>query len=323
MDLNLFIKQIKSLESIKRKIRLFHIMENVQSLSFKSQFIYKGMGEDSASIYIPHLSENILILLTTDSINETFCSNFPWSAGFSSILVCLEDINACGGYPIAASINVSTNKQQIQKEILNGILSASQKFRIPIIRGHTSDETSNVGITSTIIGYISKEDYISAGNAKINDEILLIYDSNGRPAKSNKFYWDTVTYKSSDEILNKFEFMQNLAKKHLANAAKDISNGGLFGTLILMLKYSNVGANIILNNIEIPKILKDLNYSLLDFVSMYLTTSYLITSSQFNVNEIKKLARIYELECYSIGNIIQKKQVILTYDNQSEIAWEF
>ncbi|MHA1339981.1 MAG: AIR synthase related protein [Promethearchaeota archaeon] len=322
LDLKSFINQLHSVNSIKRKLDLFPIMEYIKNRSYASENIYKGIGEDSAAIFVPRSNTEDLILITTDSINESFCKKSPWSAGFSSILVCLEDINACGGTPLAASINISTNSKEIHKQLLDGILSASQKFQIPIVRGHTSDETSNISISVTIIGTIKKKDYISAGNANENDDLLLVYDPEGKPAKSNRLYWDTVTFKTTQQILYKRKFMQNLAKVHLVNASKDVSNGGLFGTLLLMLKYSNKGGHIFIENIKIPEALQKLNYSLLDFVIMYLTTSFILTCNEKNTQKIMSLAKKHELKCFKIGKITKQKNVVLWYKQQSQIAWK-
>ena len=50
------------------------------------------------------------ILVTTDRIRTSFIEKFPFGAGFSSILVSVDDIYACGGIPIAASLIISVKK---------------------------------------------------------------------------------------------------------------------------------------------------------------------------------------------------------------------
>ena len=110
--------------------------------------------------------------------------------------------------------------------------------------------------------------------------------------------------------------MNIIAEKQLANASKDISNGGIFGTTLQLIKYSSVGANINVNEIEIPPILKHLNYSLKMYIKMYLTTSFILTAPDENCKEIINILKIQGLESKVIGKII--KQKILKINNGKE-----
>ena len=120
-------------------------------------------------------------------------------------------------------------------------------------------------------------------------------DFEGKVARANKYYWDTVTFKNSEEVLNRRKAMNVIAEKRVINASKDISNGGIFGTLLQMIKYSKVGANININKIEIPTVLKDLDYTLEMYSKMYLTTSYILTATEENCKEIIQIFKRYRL----------------------------
>jgi selenophosphate synthetase-related protein len=266
-------KSIRNNVNITEKRALNPIINLVRTNSFVSRRIFSDYGEDSASI-----EENEkLILFTTDGIRTEFVKNFPYGAGFSAIMVSADDIYACGGFPIAASLVVSYADENIGKEIFRGICEGSQKFHIPIIRGHTDSNSDIYSLAISLIGEIPKNDYISARNAQIGDDILLIVDFNGKPGKASKYYWDTATFKSSEEILFIRRSMNEIAKKHLLNSAKDISNGGIFGTLYQLIEYSELGAKIDVDSIIIPEKLKKLKYSLEDYANMYLNTSFIIT----------------------------------------------
>ncbi|MHA1337159.1 MAG: AIR synthase related protein [Promethearchaeota archaeon] len=275
-------ESIKNNKNILEKKEINPIVEYIDSNSYKSSRIYSSIGEDSASI----INENDkLTLITTDRIKTEFIENFPFGAGFSSILVGVDDIYACGGTPLAATIIVSFKEQNIGMKIIEGICAGSNKFKIPIIRGHTNTR-DYYELSSTLIGEIKKEDYISATNAKIGDYIILAVDFDGKVGKASNLYWDTTTFKDTDTIIKKRESMNEIAKRHLANASKDISNGGIFGTILQLIKYSKVGAKVNINQIEIPPLLKKLNYDLKTYIKMYLTTSFIITSPEENCHKI-------------------------------------
>ena len=161
-------------------------------------------------------------------------------------------------------------------------------------------------MSSAVIGEIKKDEYISATNAQEKDVIILAVDFNGKVGRANKLHWDTVTYKSSEEVLNKRKAMNEIAKLKIVNSAKDISNGGIFGTILQLLKYSKVGADISIDKIEIPSLLKKINYTLETYIQMYLTTSYILTAQQEHSEEIIKIFNNHGLTATVIGEIITK-----------------
>ncbi len=312
-----FIEDLRNFQNINRKKILFPIMEKIREKSYNSERIFSSMGEDAAAI-IHDEHSNEFILLTTDAITEEFSKKSPWAAGFSAVMVCADDIYACGGFPTAVSVIISSDQQYIRDQILDGVLEATHRFEIPLIRGHTSDSTSNVGVSATMVGKIHKDYYVSASGAKDEDLIVIIADYNGRVGKSSKYYWDTVTYKSKEEILKKKQIMQQLAQQKLIHSSKDISNGGIFGTLLLLLQYSKKGAIIDLELIQYPKGLITQDFSLIDFVKMYLTSAFLLTIPQSNFHKIKQIGSEIGLTVFSIGNITNDIRILLKYRNVIE-----
>ena len=296
-------ERIRTSKNIIEKIEISPIVQYIDHNTFKSARIFSDIGEDSAAIK----NKDKYILITTDRINTDFIENFPFGAGFSSILVSVDDIYACGGIPIAATIIISVRDVNTCNTILEGICEASKKFQVPIIRGHTNPRGTSYELSSTMIGEIKKENYISAGNAQVDDNLILAVDSDGRIGKANALYFDTTTFKNSEEVIKKRKAMNIIAEKQLANASKDISNGGIFGTTLQLIKYSSVGANININSIIIPPSLRDLNYTLEMYIKMYLTTAFIISAPDENCKEIINILKIQGLESKVIGKIIKQK----------------
>ncbi len=311
--LHKIVECIRNNKNIIEKKEINPIVQYIDKNSFKSTRIFSDIGEDSAAVKIEN---DKYILLTTDRIKMSFVENFPFGAGFSSILVSVDDIYACGGIPLAASLIISVRDVNTCKSILEGICEASKKFKIPIIRGHTNPHGTCYELSSTMIGEIKKEDYISAGNALVNDNIILAVDFNGKVGKASKYFFDTTTFKSSKEVLRKRKAMNVIAEKHLAHSSKDISNGGIFGTLLQLTKYSGVGANVNINKIDIPQNLIELNYTLDMYIKMYLTTSFILTAPNDNCEKMIKIFKNYGLEAKVIGKIIKDR--ILRINNGEE-----
>lgn len=315
--LNDFIIDVRKFNNIDRKYLIFPLMEKIRKESFTTKNIFKGIGEDSAAIFLNSPDDEMLVLLTTDAITEEFSNRAPWGAGFSAIMVGIDDIYACGGTALAASCIIASDDPEKREKLMTGILDASRKFKVPLVRGHTSDNTKNVEVSATIVGKILKKDYISAGGAQLGDKIIVVADFDGKVGAVNKYYWDTVTLKDSEEIMKKRSVMNKIASEHVAHASKDISNGGLFGTLLLMVQYSEKGAEIDIEKILIPEKLAQLGYSTVEFSKMYLTTAFLITAPQNNLTKIHDICEEFKMKCYEIGEIIAEKSIYLRSDDET------
>jgi selenophosphate synthetase-related protein len=319
-----FVENLTNFSNIQRKYILFPIMDRVRKESAHSDKVYRGMGEDSAAIYLNDSEDDTLILFTSDAITEEFSTKSPFNAGFSGIMVGVDDIHACGGVPLAASCIISSDDPAKRDEIMSGVLEGSRRFNVPIVRGHTSDSTKNIGISTSIIGKVEKVNYISAGGADIGDALIIIADFEGRVGKSSKYFWDTVTYKKSEEILKKRQILRDIASKKLAKASKDISNGGIFGTLILMLNYIGyllkqpVGALIEIEKLQMPQSLIELGYDIGEFCKMYLTSSFIMAVDPKNIPKIQSLSKSYGMTTFEIGQITEGDSITMKYREQQQ-----
>ena len=120
--LDQFIKELRTFENLERKKMLFPIMKHVRENGYTSKDVIGSMGEDSAGIIVDESGKN-LVLLTTDAITEEFSRKNPWAAGFSAIMVGADDIYACGGTPIAASVIISSNQAKVRDDLMGGGLT--------------------------------------------------------------------------------------------------------------------------------------------------------------------------------------------------------
>ncbi|MHA1471681.1 MAG: AIR synthase related protein [Promethearchaeota archaeon] len=291
---------IRTNKNILEKSEISPFVSNINKNSFKSPRIFSDIGQDSAAI---KNDSDMLTLITTDRIKTSYIENFPLGAGFSSILVGVDDIYACGGKPLAASIIISFKDHITGNKMIDGICKGSKLFKVPIVRGHTNIKEFNE-LSSTVIGEIKRDEYISATNAQDRDKIILAVDFNGKIGRASKLHWDTVTYKSSEEILNKRMAMSEIAKKKIVNSSKDLSNAGIFGTIMQLVNYSKVGALVNVNKIKIPPTLKQVGYTLETFIQMFLTTSYILTAQQDHCEEIINIFNKRGLKASIIGEII-------------------
>jgi len=311
--LNKIAKYIRTNRSIIEKTEISPFIQNINGNSYKSPRVFSDIGQDSAAI---KNDNDMLTLFTTDRIKTSYIENFPLGAGFSSILVGVDDIYACGGKPLAVSIIISFRDQILGQKMIDGICKGSKLFKVPIVRGHTNIKEFNE-LSSAAIGEIKRDEYISATNAQDKDKIILAVDFSGKVGRASKLHWDTVTYKSSEEVLNKRKVMNKIAKLKIVNSSKDVSNGGIFGTILQLIKYSKVGADINIEKIVIPPILIEKGYNLESYVQMYLTTSYILTTPEETSQDVLKIFKDHNMSAVVIGRIKNEPDLTINDGNDS------
>jgi hypothetical protein len=310
---------IRNNKNILEKEELNPIVQFISTNSFKSPRIFSDVGQDSAAI---DTKSDMYTLVTTDRIKTSYIEKYPFGAGFSSILVGVDDIFACGGTPLAATIIISFKQPTIGQKMIEGICNGSNKFKVPIIRGHTNTEDF-YELSSTLIGEIKREDYIPADNAQENDNIILAVDFDGQIGRASDLHWDTVTHKSSEVVLHKRQSMKSIAKRHIVNSSKDVSNGGIFGTILQLLKYSKVGADINVEKIVIPPKLAEKGYQLETYIQMFLTTSYILTTPEEACNDVVKIFSNHDMSAAVIGRIRNESELNITDGKESIKVLEF
>ena len=71
-----------------------------------------------------------------------------------------------------------------------------------------------------------------------------------------------------------------------------------------------------INKIKIPKPLLELNYDLERYVQMYLTTSYILTAPENNLDEIIKIFNNHGMTSTEIGSITQERNKLKIFDEK-------
>ena len=183
------------------------------------------LSESSVSIRIRetrHIPSE-RILLTTDAIVEELCLNHPRAAGFNVVLANMMDIYAAGGRPTSFAVALSYADQTVGDAILDGLIDGSQKFQVPIVRGHTNPHSTSTYVVGSATGTVKKNNMLTAGGAQDGDDLILIFDSTGRRGTSYSLGWDTVTDSDAASVVTRATTLAALAERGLLNASKDIS----------------------------------------------------------------------------------------------------
>jgi selenophosphate synthetase-related protein len=313
--LNQLVKEIRDYWGLRRKQPIGKLVTILRKEGFQCPHVLSGIGEDAAAIDVG--GENI-ILLTTDAIVPELAASNPFVAGYASILVNVNDIYAAGGRPIAAMVNVAFSKMEVGVQFMRGICEAGQKFRVEVVRGHTTPDATADAVSASICGVVRRESYISAGNAQTGDSLILALDLEGRISPNYPLGWDTTTQKSSEELLNRYEVMREFGRQGLLNASKDLSNGGIIGTSLLLLEYARKGAIMDIATIPHPQGVK-----LKDWLKMYISTGFVVTAIPENTENVLALFRGHGFAASHIGTINDDQKLRLKLGDEEETVFDF
>ncbi|MHA1730927.1 MAG: AIR synthase related protein [Promethearchaeota archaeon] len=323
MQLAAIVDELREHPPIKRKFALPGVIQRVRSAGYSSPDVIKSLGEDAALLDIT--GTDTLCVFTTDAIDQEFANASPWGAGYSGILVSVEDVYACGGTPKAASTSIAYRTNGDRDDILAGLSEASQKFRVPIVRGHTHEFASNNDVQVSLVGTVRRGSYISAGGAGPGQEIGLIFDPAGKPARVNPRYWDTTTHVGSERVLRKYACMPELGERRAVTACKDVSNGGIIGTILQMVEYSGVGASLDLGRFRVPDVVPadGETPALVNWLKMYLTTAFVTCFHSSMAGVVEEVVSAAGLQLDRIGQTTRGKRIILCLAKEKRELFDF
>ncbi len=179
----------------------------------------------------------------------------PYTFGQIAASNSLSDIYAMGAKPLFAlnivGFPIKELSNDILAEILKGGASMASKAGIPIVGGHSVDD-SEIKYGLVVTGEVKKNDLIKNSNAKNGDLLLLtkplgtgiLYNALKKGlASSNDFH------PAIESMVGTNEEIGSLLNKFNVNAATDVTGYGLIGHLYEMCRASNVSAEIETNKV--------------------------------------------------------------------------
>jgi hypothetical protein len=196
-----------------------------------------AVGDDCAAI--PD-GDGWLLLACEGFLNE-FVAAEPDFAGWSGIMVNLSDIAAMGGRPIAVVDALWARGEAEAAPILAGLKRASSAYGVPIVGGHTNLRNAADQLCVAVLGRANR--LLTSFDAEPGDSLIAAIDLDGRWHDPLPFF-DAASDAPPERLRAGLAILPEIAEAGLAKAAKDISQGGVVGTLLMLLECSRVGAVI-------------------------------------------------------------------------------
>lgn len=315
MDLNTLINSLRNFEGIKRKNTIKDITGILEDTYNIAGNTILSFGDDASAIDI---GNGKLALLAADGMWGKLMEADPRWAGYCSVLVNVNDIAAMGGKPIGMTNVLSTEDEEIRREIMEGIKEGVKKFGVPMVGGHFHPDTPYNALDVSITGIVDKDDVITSCGANIGDKVIIAIDIDGEIHPKFDLNWDTTTMKSAEMVQAQIAMMNTLGNEKLVTSGKDISNPGTLGTLGMLLEASAVGATV-----ELEKIPRNESVGWDQWLKLYPGAGFVLTSPGNKVNKCIELLKSVNITSAVCGEIIEEKKLILTYECQREVLFDF
>ena len=203
------------------------------------------LGDDAAAI--PD-GEGYL-LLAAEGMSPELVAREPRFAGYCAVMVNASDVYAMGGRPLAIVDALYATDEAAAEPLWLGLADAAARFGVPIVGGHTNLHSPYPALAAAVLGRAKR--LLTSFAARPGDELVAAIDLRGEMHAAHPF-WNASLGAPPARLRDDYAVLPTLAEAGLAAAAKDVSMGGLVGTLLMLLEASGVGATVALEAIPRP-----------------------------------------------------------------------
>ncbi|NBE06131.1 sll0787 family AIR synthase-like protein [Paragemmobacter ruber] len=203
-------------------------------------------GDDAAALPRPDGGWD---LFAAEGFIPGFVGDDPWFAGWCGVMVNLSDIAAMGGRATAITDMIWAPDADCAAPMLAGLKQAAQAYGVPIVGGHTNLHAPALNLAVAVTG--RADALISSFDAQPGDALIAAVDLRGawRPRFDN---WFAAADAPPSRLQGDLALLADLAEAGLVRAGKDISQGGIVGTSLMLAECSACGFEIDLAAVPMP-----------------------------------------------------------------------
>ncbi|HEX3938083.1 MAG TPA: sll0787 family AIR synthase-like protein [Xanthobacteraceae bacterium] len=270
-----------------------------------------AVGDDCAAI--PD-GDGYLLLAIEGFLNE-FVARDPWFAGWCGVMVNVSDVAAMGGRALAVVDAMWAAGDDSAVPVLSGLRAGAEAYGVPVVGGHTNTRTDRGQLAVAILG--RARHLLTSFDARPHDRLIAAIDLRGRYREpfSN---WQAVTDVPPARLRADLEVLPSIAENGLAAAAKDISQGGLVGTAMMLAECSRVGVAI-----EVGRVPKPDGVTRERWLQTFPSYGYLLAVRESNVPAVLAQFNSRSIAAAEIGGFTTEPRVILRDGKSAETLWDF
>lgn len=253
-------------------------------------------------------------LLAMEGFINRFVAEEPWFAGWCGVMVNLSDIAAMGGRPLAIVNALWDDAMPHAERILQGMAAASHAYQVPIVGGHTNLRSDQPQLAVAVLG--ETQHPLSSFSVRPGQALMVAINLRGRwhPPGYN---WDAATEADPAALRRALALLPTLAAAGLINAAKDISQAGLAGTLVMLLESGGVGAEINLADIPLPP-----QVELEQWLCAFPSFGFLLAVDPGKCDAVQQHFADCHIACATVGHFTADKQLMMQHQQQRACYWD-
>jgi AIR synthase-related protein len=269
------------------------------------------VGDDCAAI--PD-GDGYLLLAIEGFMNE-FVAGDPWFAGWCGVMVNVSDVAAMGGRPIAVVDAIWAAGEADAAPVLAGMGEAARAFGVPIVGGHTNTRTDRGQLSVAILGRATR--LLSSFDARPGDRLIAAIDLRGRYREpfSN---WEAATDAPPARLRGDLDVLPAIAEAGLALAAKDISQGGIVGTTMMLAECSGVGASVDITAIPRPD-----GVAMDRWLQTFPSYGYILSVAPAHAAAVIGRFAARGIAAAEVGTITRGGRVDVTDGRATQTIWDF
>lgn len=207
---------------------------------------YALPGDDTAAVRCG----NHYQLLAIEGMLPAFVANAPWFAGWSAVMANVSDIAAMGGRATAVVNAYWHHDGAAAAEMLRGLRDACERYGLLLAGGHTNLAPGNPTALAVAITGIAQS-LLSTLHVRPGQLLATVVDLDGQ-WHPRTAYWKAFEHKDAGRLRRQLDLLPQLAEDGLLLAARDISNAGLLGSLLMLLEATGCGASLDLDTLPRP-----------------------------------------------------------------------
>jgi AIR synthase-related protein len=269
------------------------------------------IGDDCAAI--PD-GDGWLLFAIEGFLNEFVLSD-PQFAGYCGVMVNVSDIYAMGGRPIAVVDALWSRDHAHANAIVTGLREASHIYGVPVVGGHSNARNDREHLAVAILG--RAKSLLTSFDAKPGDALLIAIDLRGRYREPSS-NWDASSGAEPERLRADLELLPAIAEDGLSRAAKDISQAGILGTMLMLLECSGVGGTIDIAAIPRPAHASLDRWLLATFPSF----GFILAVAPERVAEVHSRFNRRDLACAVVGHCDDSNIMRLSDGDLTRDVWD-
>ena len=252
-------------------------------------------------------------LLAGEGFIPAFVQDDPWFAGWCGVMVNLSDIAAMGGRAVALIDQIWAPDARAAAPLLAGLRDAAHAYGVPLVGGHTNFAARELSLAVSVMGRAKA--LISSFTARPGERLISVFDPRGAYRNFDNFC--AALEAPHDRLRGDLDLLPALSEAGLVRAGKDISQGGIIGTALMLAECSGAGIEIDLDRISPPQ-----GIPLERWLRSFPSFGFLLTVAPAQADSLCARFHARDLRADVIGVVTQQGAVTLRAGAQRTTFWD-